>query len=177
MRMSDCHPDVVHYAKGFCEKCYSREMRKRLPEHRERKRIYANQYRKNNPEKMAEYHHRKMERIAIDPAYKEQRSSKQKNTTYLRKYGISLSTALEMLAKQGGCAICGCGLDRDTMNVDHCHTTGVIRGILCGKCNHGLGLLGDTMESVAIALQYLKDAVKNGSTVKSELLAQTERRK
>ena len=38
---------------------------------------------------------------------------------------------------------------------DHCHETGQFRGWLCKKCNTGLGALGDDLESILRAVQYL----------------------
>lgn len=42
--------------------------------------------------------------------------------------------------------------------VDHCHSTGKIRGLLCHNCNTGLGKLGDSIESLTKALNYLKES-------------------
>jgi len=50
------------------------------------------------------------------------------------------------------CEICG---KTDRLIVDHCHTTGVIRGVLCGQCNTAIGLLNDTFEGVKKAYDYL----------------------
>ena len=78
-----------------------------------------------------------------------------------RVYNITIEDYEAMLGKQGGvCAICG-GTEtkssqQENFSVDHCHTTGVIRGLLCNNCNRGLGLLGDTIESLTKALEYLK---------------------
>jgi hypothetical protein len=57
----------------------------------------------------------------------------------------------------GGCAICHkpLKLDRDTV-IDHDHATGRIRGVLCRKCNIGIGQLRDDPTIVASALAYLK---------------------
>jgi hypothetical protein len=41
--------------------------------------------------------------------------------------------------------------------VDHNHTTGKVRGLLCSSCNGALGLFKDNPEVVAAALLYLKD--------------------
>jgi hypothetical protein len=41
-------------------------------------------------------------------------------------------------------------------NVDHCHSTGQIRGVLCCECNTGIGKLGDNAEGVRRALAYLE---------------------
>jgi len=44
----------------------------------------------------------------------------------------------------------------NTRQLDHCHSTGVVRGVLCWDCNVGIGKLGDTKEGVQRALDYLK---------------------
>lgn len=56
----------------------------------------------------------------------------------------------------GSCNICGkwCG---DNLHVDHDHDTGKVRGLLCSDCNLGLGKLGDNVEGLTRALNYLKD--------------------
>lgn len=41
-------------------------------------------------------------------------------------------------------------------NIDHCHSTGKIRGVLCVRCNVALGTLGDNVEGLEKALKYLK---------------------
>lgn len=70
------------------------------------------------------------------------------------RFGITLQQLEKMSAEQGSkCAICrGDGV----LAVDHCHSTGKVRGLLCGKCNKGLGLLGDTAEGLKNALRYLE---------------------
>ncbi len=57
----------------------------------------------------------------------------------------------------GCCNICGkwCG---DNLHVDHDHNTGTVRGLLCSDCNLGLGKLGDTLEGLQKALDYLNNS-------------------
>jgi hypothetical protein len=58
--------------------------------------------------------------------------------------------------QKGVCAKCGkTNDDGVSLAVDHCHTTGTIRGLLCRKCNVGIGLLGDNIEGLQAALDYL----------------------
>jgi Recombination endonuclease VII len=57
-------------------------------------------------------------------------------------YGLSLADFDALWEKQQGlCAVPGCGAP--ATDVDHCHQTNQVRGLLCGKCNRALGLLGE----------------------------------
>ena len=106
---------------------------------------------------------------------------RQTRDTYLRrKYGIGIERYEEMLAGQGGrCAICLCRPRTRNLAVDHDHFTGSVRGLLCGRCNHGL--LQFAQEDITIlkrATEYLlsylegnrvaKDAPGSGSLPKEE---------
>lgn len=79
-------------------------------------------------------------------------------------YGISVEAYDAMLEAQGGgCAICGAtepGGRTKHFPVDHCHTTGAIRGLLCTKCNRGLGLFNDDTDRMERAVKYLKGNTK-----------------
>lgn len=77
-------------------------------------------------------------------------------------YGISMQEFEKMLAAQGGgCAICGKKIDdrRDgktrRLCVDHDHDTGRIRGILCTRCNTGIGMFGNDPDLFRRAINYL----------------------
>ena len=73
------------------------------------------------------------------------------------KYGITLEEYDEMA--KDGCHICGKksegNRNKVNLNVDHDHQTGKVRGVLCGLCNTGLGKLGDNVEGLTRALEYL----------------------
>jgi hypothetical protein len=60
--------------------------------------------------------------------------------------------------QKGKCACCGIRQNELTMRfaVDHDHDTGLIRGLLCGNCNLGIGQLGDNIEGLMKALNYLE---------------------
>lgn len=73
----------------------------------------------------------------------------------------TLNAAFEKLnaSQQGLCASCGkTNPDRSSLSLDHCHSTGKIRGLLCRNCNSGIGLLGDNVEGLQAALAYLTKA-------------------
>lgn len=72
------------------------------------------------------------------------------------RYGITPEKFEEMsLAQNNVCAICGQSYYL-TLHIDHCHTTGKIRGLLCNNCNRGLGHFKDNMELLKKAYKYLE---------------------
>jgi len=74
------------------------------------------------------------------------------------QYGITLEQYNTMLKAQNyKCAICGNEdeVEGRKLAIDHCHTTGKVRGLLCGKCNRGLGLFYDNQELLSNAIKYL----------------------
>ena len=72
-----------------------------------------------------------------------------------RNYKITIAEA-EALIITNKCDCCGKLLDdkRHTY-IDHCHNTSEIRGVLCMSCNSGIGFLGDNLEGVLRAVNYL----------------------
>lgn len=77
-----------------------------------------------------------------------------------RKYGISYDDYRHLLdLQQGKCAICGTenpGTRQKYFCVDHDHSTGEIRGLLCRGCNLGIGHLQDSVEVINRAALYLR---------------------
>lgn len=75
-----------------------------------------------------------------------------------RQYGITLEQYEEMLKAQDyKCAICGNEdeVEGRRLAIDHCHIGGHVRGLLCGKCNRGLGLFLDNPTLLQQAINYL----------------------
>lgn len=102
-----------------------------------------------------------------------------------REYGITIDEYNNLLKKQDyKCAICGGeGFVMDSSRhkiklvVDHDHTTGAVRGLLCHNCNRALGLLHDSEKNLLNAVDYLKRAttIPKGSTPKQVEKVSTER--
>ena len=77
-----------------------------------------------------------------------------RDNTLKRKYGIGQADYECMLEEQNNsCAICQSG---GPLVVDHCHTTGTVRGLLCSSCNLGLGIFKDNVSTLKSAMEYLK---------------------
>lgn len=87
---------------------------------------------------------------------------------FSRQYGLTPDQVDEMA--QAGCAICGThawtGRHKGP-HVDHDHTTGAVRGILCHECNTGLGKFRDNPDLLERAVAYLLKAgrVEGSQTV------------
>lgn len=81
----------------------------------------------------------------------------------VKRYGITSEDRKRMLEEQQGtCAICSTEIfepkavkSETNANVDHCHDTGKVRGLLCGSCNRGLGIFKDNPNHLLAAAKYL----------------------
>jgi hypothetical protein len=145
------------YTGPKCNNCYRREI---YPEYKlTRKPRTPNERTRDRVNKRLTY----LKNIDPTKFY----GGKKKHT--LKKYGISPLDYADMLLKQGGvCAVCKlsetCKDKRSNkvrdLAVDHCHTTGRVRGLLCSRCNKALGGFKDNAELLASAIGYL-NANKN----------------
>jgi len=96
------------------------------------------------------------------PAYKHGRSRTKEYDLELhmkRNYGLEFKDYDAMLLKQKGlCAICDSkppSHHKKRLNIDHCHVSGRVRGLLCDACNRALGLFKDSPDVLLKAISYL----------------------
>ena len=74
----------------------------------------------------------------------------------LRRYGLTVDAYDDLVKRYGGrCGICRKSAE---LHIDHDHKTGKIRGLLCGSCNRGIGLFGDSPIQLRAAILYLSAA-------------------
>jgi len=79
---------------------------------------------------------------------------KQQREKYIKKtFNISVEE-YDNYFNNTSCGICN--IDKDLV-LDHCHVTSNIRGVLCRKCNMAIGLLGDNIEGIGKAMEYLNE--------------------
>ena len=90
---------------------------------------------------------------------KEKKDEYNHRSNVKKKFGLSTAEYAALLEKQGGvCAICKkTDSEGKRLAVDHCHSTGTIRGLLCGHCNTGLGKFFDNTQYLTDAINYLND--------------------
>jgi hypothetical protein len=107
---------------------------------------------KNNPEK-----HRKIQR-KYNNKWRKLNKEKVKNTVLKSTYNITLEEYNKLLYKQNNCCNI-CGINQNMLNkrlfVDHNHLTNEIRGLLCPKCNTGIGQFNDSIDLLNKAIDYL----------------------
>ena len=104
-------------------------------------------------------------RYVSDPAAKQLVVAAQRRAHYKRFYGLTPEDA-DSLARQcnNQCNICGLKLASPTADVprtqklcvDHCHSEGHVRGLLCEACNKGLGMMRDDPARLRSAAAYLE---------------------
>lgn len=144
-RCKDCDK-AFHRARYLKDKeKINQQTKKWKAENKEKAYLAGKEWRNNNKEKIKGY---------------------QRTTNLRRNFGIEVEEYEEMLKKQKGvCAICEqpeTFIHKATnqiarLAVDHCHTKGHVRKLLCKACNNGLGLFRDNPELLIKAADYLKE--------------------
>ena len=86
------------------------------------------------------------------------RSNERRQEGFYKRIGVT-KEYIESI-DSGCCDICGKAYVK--ADVDHCHTTGKFRGLLCGECNKGLGLFYDNIDTLNRAIKYLE--IFNGTS-------------
>jgi hypothetical protein len=72
----------------------------------------------------------------------------------MKRYGMTIEEFDQMREDQNGlCAVCK--FPHAELHIDHDHETGRIRGLLCNKCNLGIGFMRDDPEVLQAAINYL----------------------
>jgi hypothetical protein len=127
----------------YCRRERNRKRYAEDPEYRRRRLAQNRAYAAANPAKVKEARRRRR----ANPETREK--------DLARSYGLSWEEYKALAARQGGaCAICKKSGQR--LFVDHCHKTGRVRGLLCNRCNIGLGYYQDDPRLMRTAMEYLK---------------------
>lgn len=124
----------------------------RYAKNKEREKVQQAAYNAVNSEKFPRY------RAKWAAKDKERNPERAKVNQRRRLYGMTPETFDVLLqVQEGRCAVCRLPFCRGCEpNVDHDHSTGRVRGLLCRSCNHGLGNFRDNLEALAAAMTYLR---------------------
>ena len=127
--------------------------------HRDSYNAYMRKWRQKNPDKQRENARKSYEKSKRNPE-----QVKAKRRYHLKKtYGLALEEYEAMFVEQEGvCAVCKfpeTAIKRGStksLDVDHNHETGKVRGLLCSACNSSLGLLREDPERIIALLEYVE---------------------
>jgi hypothetical protein len=156
----------ARYTKGgHCSECINtfNKSERGLAWHRNYEKTPKQKERRNLPQN-------KEKRIERDRVRYPKRREWSRDNRFKNKYGLSLKEFEERKIAQGNkCAICKIVFaDKSHTNssccVDHCHSTGIVRGLLCTSCNHGIGKFFDSPFLLRNAANYLKRHI-NSATI------------
>jgi hypothetical protein len=135
---------------------WKRNNKEKVSEHRKK-------YNQSNKEKIAtykkEYYQANKERLVKQhKEYKQANKERNKEIRFKWKYNLTLEDMAILLDEQENkCKICSIKFNDDIKyNVDHCHSTGKVRGLLCRCCNLGLGFFKDDPKLLIKAIEYLE---------------------
>lgn len=149
-KRAKCHPDRPFYAKDKCRSCYEKNLRKENPEFAKRQLLNNQKWRHTYSDKK-----RKSDanwRAKQDKEYVRKRS----RIKLLNSYGLTEDDFNKLLKKQDyKCFICRKKSNK-TLHIDHCHKSGLVRGLLCFRCNFGLTFFDENYENFNRAYKYLK---------------------
>lgn len=119
---------------GWCRSCYEKDLITRNTDYAERQKANSREWAKNN----------KTVKRYYDWSYH-----------ILQTYGISAEQYHTMLENQGGgCKLCGRKPVKNKLPVDHDHSNGRVRGILCTPCNRAVGIVEKNIDKL---VDYLKE--------------------
>ncbi len=150
-------PDKKAAAKGLCFNCYNKLLYKTNPEYKRKSAERAKE--RYEKDKNYTYEKNKQRRLANPVAYK----AKMREQHLKRLYGLTPADFAKILIDQENrCKICGTiDFGKKGPSVDHDHSTGKVRAILCGRCNKAIGLMDDNPDKLKLAAEYLEFHVKN----------------
>jgi len=95
------------------------------------------------------------------PEFRERREKSQRKAR-AKKYGLTLKELDSLETRSGGvCEICDnppnmAGTSSNALNVDHCHKSGKVRGMLCSRCNLTIGVVGEDPSVLESMIAYLR---------------------
>jgi hypothetical protein len=155
MRAATCHPERRLKARGLCSGCYVKDREPFLPRA------------SCCPDRARFTKDGLCQRCAERRRYTDEQTLTQRRLwrfrNYLKEYGLTVEDYFVLLKQQNGrCATCGQlpekQASKSRLVVDHDHETGYVRGLLCDTCNRALGMLGDDLQRLMTACEYLRRA-------------------
>lgn len=161
--------------RSQCKTCDTKDNSRWIKENPEKNRKIKRNQRKKNPDKYREMSRKSSAKARLDdPDRANERSRKWRKlnpkqancssykSRLKREYGLTIQEYEAIREKQRDCCLI-CNKSEEQigvrLNVDHNHSTGKVRGLLCPKCNKAIGLLEDNVSYLIKAAEYLSSNV------------------
>lgn len=162
------HPNGKFGRQSKCKDCLRPEKKAYSDRTKEARKVYDTAYYQANKQKWVERDKRMKDRDREGFLQRSREAGarwrsnpenlKKVHLRYIKsRYGITVEEYSKMYDDQKGlCAICGKDNGDIRLHVDHCHTTGKVRGLLCFLCNSALGKVKDDVAVLEKAILYLQ---------------------
>lgn len=144
------HPDKPVQARGLCKNCYDKWLKENNPEYLEKQKRNCEEWSKKNQARKRENEKNWLAKQDKDYSF----------IKTLQKYRLTPDDYNELLSRQDNkCAICNkVPKENKRLHVDHDHNTGLVRGLLCFRCNFGLSYFAENYDNINRAAKYLESA-------------------
>jgi len=140
--------DRPKLSRNMCARCYNKWLRANSPGFIEKQRENSRKWGLRNRDRIAEYCRRKRRDHPEEDVAR----------TLKRRFGMTIADYNSILnAQDGKCAICGklASSAKRRFALDHDHSTGKVRGLLCFRCNYGIGWFQEDPARLSRASEYL----------------------
>ena len=150
MKLAECHPQRKHQARGMCKPCYDKWLKETNPVYKSDQRSNTTKWILANPDRAKVIQDRRKQKEKDNPEIRRSRM-------LLKNYGLTLEDYARMLdTLNGGCKLCNRKPGKIPLHVDHNHTTGRVRGLLCHQCNWYVG----TIDADPTILNRIEEYIK-----------------
>lgn len=123
--------------------------------HRDQLRAYSREWQRRKRAEQPEIERQKRRAKYIRTYSPEKAAARNRRA----KYGLGPDQYIRLFNEQGGvCAVCQHETPWRSLDVDHDHMSGRVRGLLCSNCNRAIGLCNDDPERLRAAAAYLEQA-------------------
>jgi hypothetical protein len=146
------HPEKIVHSRGLCKNCYDKLLKQENPEFKRRQYENHKKWEESHKDRVKEY--MRVRQIL----YSDRDKANDRKNWLKQKYNITVEEYLSLeRASNNTCYICGRSpYENKHLHIDHDHTTGKVRGLLCARCNWYLATIEKNPEVLNKIKKYLE---------------------